>query len=162
MPDYRQRAPTISRTPRRSPTSSLRSRVKAPASIVALSAAIVLGVAWPWFAAHRAQATVIAARPGLRRLSSARPYGRLLRSAGAARSRRSDHDAHARAPNISSAFAKPATSTTLRARCHGRTSLRLQPQGNVASAGVIASSDIALHRFAAPRRRTRVAAGRSV
>ncbi len=118
-------------------------------AIVALAAAIAVGAAWPWFAAHRAQASGIAPAPvstdyrqrneivafeetALRRDPTDQITLRMLGSEYLQRFRE--------AGDLNDVSRALAVATR---------SLRLQPQGNVQALDVIASSDLSLHRFRA-------------
>jgi len=123
--------------------------VKAPKAIVVLAAAIATGAAWPWFAAHRAQASSPPPAPiqtdYLRRNALIAFYERqALRDSTDQITRRM----------LGSEYLQRFRETgdlndVTRALAVANDSLRLQPQGNLQALGVIASSDVALHRFAA-------------
>ncbi len=123
--------------------------MKAPKAIVVLAAAIATGAAWPWFAAHRAQASSPPPAPiqtdYLRRNALIAFYERqALRDSSDQITRRM----------LGSQYLQRFRETgdlndVTRALAVAGDSLRLQPHSNVQALEVIASSDLALHRFAA-------------
>ena len=123
--------------------------MEAPKAIVALAAAIAVGSAWPWFAAHRAQASSPPPAPlqtdYLRRNALIAFYERqALRDSTDQITRRM----------LGGEYLQRFRETgdlndVTRALVVANDSLRLQPHGNVQALGVIASCDLALHRFAA-------------
>jgi tetratricopeptide (TPR) repeat protein len=123
--------------------------VKAPKAIVALAAAIAIGAAWPWFAAHRAQASSAPPAPiqtdYLERNALIAFYER--------QARRDSTDQITRRV-LGGEYMQRFRETgdlndVTRALAVANDSLRLQPQGNVQALDVIASCDVAFHRFAA-------------
>lgn len=123
--------------------------MKAPKAIVVLAAAIAAGSAWPWFAAHRAQASSPPPAPiqtdYLQRNALIAFYERQAR-----------HDSSDQITRrmLGGEYLQRFRETgdlndVTRALAVASDSLRLQPHGNVQALGVIASSDVALHRFAA-------------
>jgi tetratricopeptide (TPR) repeat protein len=123
--------------------------LKVPASIVAFGAAIALGAAWPWFAAHRAQATVLPLAPVS---DDYRLRGRMV-AFYEAQARRDPYDqitTRMLAAEYLQRFRETGDlNDVTRALATARTSLGLQPQGNSQALSVLASGEIALHRFAA-------------
>jgi len=123
--------------------------VKTPKAIVVLVAAIAIGSAWPWFAAHRAQANSPPPAPiqtdYLRRNALIAFYERQdLRDSTDQITRRM----------LGGEYLQRFRETgdlndVTRALAVASDSLRLQPYGNLQALSVIASSDLALHRFAA-------------
>jgi tetratricopeptide (TPR) repeat protein len=121
--------------------------VKGRSTIVALAAAIALGAAWPWFAAHTARATGIPPAPIS---SDYKQRDRLI--AFYEKQVRRDPQDQITQRMLGGEYLQRFRETgdmndVTRAQAMGASSLRLQPQGNVQALGVIASSDIALHRF---------------
>jgi tetratricopeptide (TPR) repeat protein len=123
--------------------------VKAPKAIVALAAAIAIGSAWPWFAAHRAQASSPPPAPiqtdYLRRNALIAFYER--------QARRDSTDQITRRM-LGGEYLQRFRETgdlndVTRALAVASDSLRLQPHSNLQALGVIASCDVSLHRFAA-------------
>jgi tetratricopeptide (TPR) repeat protein len=115
--------------------------------VVALAALAVAG-AWPWFAAHRAQAAVIAPAPVA---ADYRDRDRLI----------SFYESQTRADTGDQITARLLASEYLqrfretgdigdvnRAAAQAERSLHLQPQGNVQALSVLAACDLTLHRFA--------------
>ncbi|HVR46889.1 MAG TPA: tetratricopeptide repeat protein [Candidatus Binatia bacterium] len=123
--------------------------MKTPKAIVVLVAAIAIGSAWPWFAAHRAQANSPPPAPiqtdYLRRNALIAFYERQdLRDSTDQITRRM----------LGGEYLQRFRETgdlndVTRALAVASDSLRLQPYGNLQALSVIASSDLALHRFAA-------------
>jgi tetratricopeptide (TPR) repeat protein len=123
--------------------------VSARPAIAACVAAIALGAAWPWFAAHRVLATVLPLAPIQ---TDYRQRDRVI-SFYEARVRDDSRD-QISARTLGSQYLQRFRETgdigdVTRAGVQAQRSLRLQPQGNVQALGVIASSDLALHRFTA-------------
>jgi tetratricopeptide (TPR) repeat protein len=121
--------------------------VKHRSTIVALVAAIAVGAAWPWFASHRAQATGIPAAPIS---TDYKQRDRLI--AFYEKQVRRDPQDQITQRMLGGEYMQRFRETgdindVARAQAMGASSLALQPQGNVAALGVIASSDIALHKF---------------
>jgi tetratricopeptide (TPR) repeat protein len=121
--------------------------VKSRSTIVALAAAIALGAAWPWFAAHTARATGIPPAP----ISSDYKQRDRLIAFYEKQVRRDPQDQITQrmlGGEYLQRFREAGDMNDVtRAQAMGTSSLRLQPQGNVQALGVIASSDIALHKF---------------
>jgi tetratricopeptide (TPR) repeat protein len=123
--------------------------VKAPAAIAAYVAAIALGAAWPWFAAHRAQATVLPLAP---LATDYRERNRLIAFYEAQARRDPDDQITQRmlAGEYLQRFRENGDiNDVARASAMAAKSLRLQPQGNVQALSVLAAGDIAFHRFPA-------------
>jgi tetratricopeptide (TPR) repeat protein len=123
--------------------------VKRSTAIVACAAAAALGAGWPWFAAHRAQAGAIQPAPIP---TDYRQRDRIIAFYEAA-VRRDPADQITRRM-LGSEYLQRFRETgdlndVARAAAMARRSLALQPQGNVAALSVIASADVALHRFRA-------------
>jgi tetratricopeptide (TPR) repeat protein len=123
--------------------------MKAPAAIVAYVAAIALGVFWPWFAAHRAQTAALPLAPVS---DDYRLRGRLI--AFYETQTRRDPSDQITQRMLASEYLQRFRETgdlndVTRALAMASDSLRLQPQGNVQALGVLASGDIAFHRFPA-------------
>jgi predicted Zn-dependent protease len=121
--------------------------VKTPAAIVAFLAAIALGAAWPWFASHRAQASGMPSAPIS---TDYRQRDRLI-AFYEGQARRDPSDQITRRM-LGSEYLQRFRETgdlndVTRAHAVALRSLSLQPQGNVQALGVIASSDVAFHRF---------------
>jgi tetratricopeptide (TPR) repeat protein len=121
--------------------------VTARQAIAASAAAIVLGVAWPWFAAQRAQATAVPSAPiptdYLQRDRLIAFYERRVKE---------DPQDQISARTLASEYLQRFRESgdigdVTRAHLQGERSLKLQPQGNVQALGVIASADVAFHRF---------------
>ncbi|MGA8574605.1 MAG: tetratricopeptide repeat protein [Candidatus Cybelea sp.] len=116
-------------------------------AIAAFAAAIAFGAAWPWLGAHRAQAGVAVPAPI--------PTDYRLRNETVAfyeAQARLDSDDQITRRVLGAEYLQRFRETgdlndVTRALAVAERSLVLQPQGNVAALGVIASSDIALHRF---------------
>ncbi|MGC1380363.1 MAG: tetratricopeptide repeat protein, partial [Candidatus Baltobacteraceae bacterium] len=121
--------------------------MKTPTAVVALAGAIAFGAGWPWFAQHGARATGIPVAP----IST--DYGsrdRLI--AFYERQARLDPTDQITQRMLAGEYLQRFRETgdltdVSRARATADRSLRLQPQGNVQALGVIASSDVAFHRF---------------
>ena len=116
-------------------------------TIAALAVAIVAGAAWPWFASHRAQATGIPAAP----ISTDYQQRDRLIAFYEKQVRRDPQDQITRRM-LGGEYLQRFRETgdlndVTRAQAMAQSSLHLQPQGNVQALGVIASSDVALHRF---------------
>lgn len=123
--------------------------MKAPAAIAAYVAAIALGAAWPWFAAHRAQATVLPLAP---LATDYRERNRLIAFYEAQARRDPDDQITQRmlAGEYLQRFRENGDiNDVARASAMAAKSLRLQPQGNVQALSVLAAGDIAFHRFPA-------------
>jgi tetratricopeptide (TPR) repeat protein len=121
--------------------------VRSRSTIVALAAAIALGAAWPWFATHTARATGIPPAP----ISSDYKQRDRLIAFYEKQVRRDPQDQITQrmlGGEYLQRFREAGDMNDVtRAQAMGTNSLRLQPQGNVQALGVIASSDIALHKF---------------
>ena len=118
-------------------------------TIAACVAAIVLGLAWPWFSARRVQATVIAPAPIA---TDYRQRDRMI--AFYEKQTRRDPQDQITARTLGSQYLQRFRETgdigdVTRARLQAERSLRLQPQGNVQALGVLASGDLSLHEFSA-------------
>ena len=128
-----------------------------PGAIAAFAAAIAVGAAWPWLGAYSARAGRAAPAPI--------PTDYLHRNATVAfyelQARRDPGDQITRRMLGAEYMQRFRESGDLndveRALDVANDSLRLQPQGNAAALGVIASSDLALHRFEAALRAERAA-----
>lgn len=116
-------------------------------AVFALAAALGIGAGWPWFAAHRARAAEAAPAPlqtdYLHRNEFVAFYEARLRS---------DPDDQITARLLGSQYLQRFREAgdlndVTRALAVARRSLRLQPQGNVAALGVIASCELTLHHF---------------
>jgi tetratricopeptide (TPR) repeat protein len=121
--------------------------VKPSALIATLVVAIGLGAAWPWFASHRAQVTAIPIAPisadYLQRDQLVTFYEQRI-----ARDPADQITQRMLAGQYIQRFRETGDlNDVTRAHAMAERSLRLQPQGNVQALGVIASSEIALHRF---------------
>lgn len=123
--------------------------MKAPQAIVVLAAAIALGAVWPWFAAKNARANSVPLAPiqtdYLQRNALIAFYEHQVRI---------DSSDQITRRVLGGQYMQRFRETgdlndVTRALAVANDSLQLQPQGNVQALGVIASSDIALHRFAA-------------
>ncbi|HET6275941.1 MAG TPA: tetratricopeptide repeat protein [Candidatus Cybelea sp.] len=131
--------------------------MRKPGAIAAFAAAIALGAAWPWLGAHRAQAGVPAPAPI--------PTDYRLRDATVAfyeAQARLDPDDQITRRMLGAEYLQRFREVgdlndVTRALAVATESLRLQPQGNVAALGVIASGNLALHRFGAALRAERAA-----
>lgn len=127
-----------------------------PGAIAALAAAIAVGAAWPWLGAYSARAGAAPAPI---------PTDYLQRNATVAfyelQSRRDSGDQITRrmlGAEYMQRFRETGDLNDVeRAHDVATDSLRLQPQGNPAALGVIASSDLAFHRFDAALRAERAA-----
>ncbi len=122
--------------------------MKSRSTIVAVAAAIVLGAAWPRFAAHTARATGIPPAP----ISTDYKQRDRLIAFYEMQVRRDPQDQITQRM-LGGEYLQRFRETgdmndVTRAQAMGQSSLRLQPQGNVEALGIVASSDIALHRFA--------------
>jgi tetratricopeptide (TPR) repeat protein len=116
-------------------------------AIVAGLAALVVGAAWPWFAAHRAQATTMPLAP----VSTDYLQRDRAISFYEAQVRRDPQD-QITARTLAGQYLQRFRETgdvgdITRAKLQAERSLRLQPQGNVAALGVLASADLSLHQF---------------
>jgi tetratricopeptide (TPR) repeat protein len=123
--------------------------MKAPQAIVVLATAIALGAIWPWFAGRNARAS----SPPLAPIQTDYLQRNALISFYEKQVRRDSSDQITRRMLGGEYLQRFRESGDLndvtRAFVVANDSLRLQPQGNVQALGVIAASDIALHRFAA-------------
>lgn len=123
--------------------------MKAPAAAVACAAAFALGAAWPWFASQRAQATAIPLAP----ISTDYKQRDRLIAFYELQVRRDAADQITRRMLASEYLQRFRETGDLndvtRAQGMATASLRMQPQGNAQALGVLASSDVALHRFPA-------------
>ncbi len=116
-------------------------------TIVAIVAAIVAGAAWPWFAAYRAQATVAVTAPVNQ---DYRNRDRLV-AFWETEARRDPVDQIA-LRNLGGQYLARFRETgefgdVARARAAAIRSLQLQPAGNMQALGVLASADLAYHKF---------------
>lgn len=123
--------------------------MRAPKAIVVLAAAIAVGSAWPWFAAHRAQASSPPPAPiqtdYLRRNALIAFY-----EMQAGRDSTDQITRRVLGGEYLQRFRETGDlNDVARARAVASDSLRLQPQGNLQALAVIASCDVALHRFSA-------------
>ena len=118
-------------------------------AVLALAAALAVGAGWPWFAAHRARAAEAAPAPlqtdYLHRNQFVAFYEAQLRG---------DPQDQITARVLGSQYLQRFREAgdlndVTRALAVAKRSLRLQPQGNVAALGVIASCQLTLHRFRA-------------
>lgn len=122
--------------------------MKAPQAVVVVATAIALGAAWPWFAARDARASSVPLAPVqtdyLQRNALIGFYEKQVR--------RDSTDQITRrvlgAQYLQRFRETGDLNDVARALAVASDSLRLQPQGNVQALGVIASGDIAWHRFA--------------
>ncbi len=123
--------------------------MKGPGAIAAIVAAIAMGAAWPWVAAHRAQTGAIAIAP----VQADYRQRDALISFYEREARRDSSDQITRrvlAGQYMQRFREAGDlNDVTRALAAANLSLRLQPGGNTAALGVMASADLALHRFAA-------------
>ncbi len=121
--------------------------MKGRSTIAVLAAAVAVGAAWPWFAAHKAQATTIAPAP------VSTDYKQRDRTVAFYEKQvRRDPLDQITQRMLGAEYLQRFRETgdmndVTRAHAMGEKSLRLQPQGNVAALGIIASSDLAFHRF---------------
>jgi tetratricopeptide (TPR) repeat protein len=121
--------------------------MKAPQAIVVLATAIALGASWPWFAGGNARASSVPLAPVqtdyLQRNALIAFYEK--------EARRDSSDQVTRrmlgAQYLQRFRETGDLNDVTRALAVANDSLELQPQGNVQALGVIASCDIALHRF---------------
>jgi tetratricopeptide (TPR) repeat protein len=123
--------------------------VKTPQAIAVLAAAIALGAAWPWFAGSNARANSAPPAP----IQTDYLQRNALIAFYEARARHDSSDQITRRV-LGGEYLQRFRETgdlndVTRALAVASASLRMQPQGNVQALGVIASSDIALHRFGA-------------
>jgi predicted Zn-dependent protease len=121
--------------------------VKTPTAIVALVAAVAFGAAWPWFAQRGARANGVPVAPIQ---TDYRSRDRLI--AFYENQVRSDPADQITQRMLAGQYLQRFRETgdltdVSRAHAMATRSLALQPQGNVPALGVIASSDIAFHRF---------------
>lgn len=121
--------------------------MKGRSTIAVLAAAVAVGAAWPWFAAHKAQATTIAPAP-----VSADYKQRDRVIAFYEEQVRRDRLDQITQRMLGAEYLQRFRETgdmndVTRAHAMGEQSLHLQPQGNVTALGIIASSDLAFHRF---------------
>ncbi|HEY1868584.1 MAG TPA: tetratricopeptide repeat protein [Candidatus Cybelea sp.] len=123
--------------------------MKAPQAIVVLATAIALGAIWPWFAGRNARASSAPLAP----IQTDYLQRNALIAFYEKQDRRDSSDQITRrvlAAQYLQRFRETGDlNDVTRALAVANDSLRLQPQGNVQALGVIASSDIALHRFTA-------------
>jgi len=121
--------------------------VNARSTIAALVAAIGVGAAWPWFAMHSAQATGIPPAP----VTADYKQRDQLITFYETQARRDPGDQITRrmlGAEYLQRFRETGDLTDVtRALAVAETSLRLQPGGNNAALSVLASGDVALHRF---------------
>ncbi|MGA7356494.1 MAG: hypothetical protein WBW76_13775, partial [Candidatus Cybelea sp.] len=123
--------------------------MKIPQAIVVLAVAIALGALWPWFAARNARANSVPPAP----IQTDYLQRNALIAFYEAHARRDASDQITRRV-LGGEYLQRFRETgdlndVTRALAVASDSLRLQPQGNVQALGVIASCDIALHRFEA-------------
>ena len=118
-------------------------------AVLALAAALAIGAGWPWFAAHRARVAEAAPAPlqtdYLHRNQFVAFYEEQLRG---------DPQDQITARVLGSQYLQRFREAgdlndVTRALAVAKRSLRLQPQGNVAALGVIASCELTLHHFTA-------------
>lgn len=117
------------------------------AAIVALAAGIAIGAAWPWFAAHRAASAASAPiwDDYRRRNATVAFY-----EAQARRDPADQITLRMLAAEYLQRFRESGDlNDVTRALAAATRSQRLQRQGNIAALGVIASCELALHRFSA-------------
>lgn len=121
--------------------------MKVSTALVAFVAAIAFGAAWPWFASHRAQATGVQPAP----ISTDYRQRDQLIAFYEAQVRRDPADQITQRMLASEYLQRFRETGDLndvtRAHAMAARSLELQPRGNVQALGVIASSDVAFHRF---------------
>ncbi len=123
--------------------------MKRSAAIVAFAAAIALGAAWPWLTAYRTQAAGLQPAPVP---TDYRQRDRIV-AFYEAQVRRDPADQITQRM-LGSEYLQRFRETgdlndVTRAIAMARRSLALQPQGNAAALGVLASGDVAFHRFPA-------------
>lgn len=121
-------------------------------AVVAIVAAIALGAAWPYVAAHRAPAASMPLAP----ISTDYRLRDRTIAFYEAQARRDPED-QITARILASQYLQRFRETgeigdVARAEAQATRSLRLQPQGNVQALGAIASSDLSLHKFSAALR----------
>jgi tetratricopeptide (TPR) repeat protein len=117
------------------------------AGLAVTLAALAVAGAWPWFAAHRAQAAVIAPAPVN---ADYRHRDQLI--SFYERQTRGDAGDQISARLLANEYLQRFRETgdtgdILRAATQAARSLHLQPQGNVQALGVLAACDLTLHRF---------------
>jgi predicted Zn-dependent protease len=113
-----------------------------------MAAAIGIGVAWPWFASHDARATGIPPAP-ISTDYKQRDQLIAFYEKQVARDPQDQITQRMLGAEYLQRFRETGDlNDVTRAQAMGLSSLRLQPQGNVQALGVIASSDIAFHKFA--------------
>ena len=121
--------------------------MNARSTIAVLAAAVAVGAVWPWFAARKAQATSILPAP----ISTDYEQRDRLIAFYEKQVRRDPLDQITQrmlgAEYLQRFRETGDMNDVTRAHAMGERSLRLQPQGNVAALGLIASSDLAFHRF---------------
>jgi tetratricopeptide (TPR) repeat protein len=114
-----------------------------------LAGALAVGAAWPWFAAHRAQASAPAAAPlstdYLQRNATITFYETQARL---------DPDDQITRRMLGAEYLQRFRESgdlndVVRALAMAHRSLQLQPQGNLQALSVMAASDVTLHRFGA-------------
>jgi tetratricopeptide (TPR) repeat protein len=120
---------------------------KAGPAIAVFVTAIALGAVWPWFAAHRVQATTIPSAP----LSTDYRNRDSIIAFYETQARRDPQD-QITARMLAGAYLQRFREAgdlgdVTRAKLQAIRSLRLQPQGNVQALEVLASSDLSLHQF---------------
>ncbi len=123
--------------------------MKAPQAIVVLATAIALGAVWPWFAGRNARASLVPLAP----IQTDYLQRNALIAFYEKQARRDTTDQITRRM-LGGQYLQRFRETgdlndVSRALAVAKDSLRLQPHGNVQALGVIASGDIALHRFTA-------------
>jgi len=123
--------------------------MKAPQAIVVLATAVALGASWPWFAGRNAQASSAPPAP----IQTDYLQRNALIAFYEKQARRDVSDQVTRRI-LGGQYLQRFRETgdlndVTRALAVANDSLKLQPQGNVQALSVIASSDIALHRFVA-------------
>ncbi|MFY9662954.1 MAG: hypothetical protein WAK19_00750 [Candidatus Cybelea sp.] len=118
-----------------------------PGAIVAFTAAIAMGAAWPWLWAHRAQPDVPFTAP------ISNDYLQRDATIGFYESQaRLDSDDQITRRMLGGEYLQRFRETgdlndVTRAAEMAKQSLRLQPSGNIQALSVLASSDLAFHRF---------------
>lgn len=131
--------------------------MRQPGAIAVVTAAIVIGGAWPWVVAHRAQASVAAPAPinrdYLRRNATVAFYEAQVRR---------DPADQITQRMLGSEYLQRFRETgdlndVTRALAMANRSLKLQPQGNLQALGLLAAGEITFHRFPAALQTERAA-----
>lgn len=116
-------------------------------AIAVVAAAIAVGSAWPWVAAHRAQASAMSSAPVY---ADYRTRDAII-AFYEAQVRRDSGDQITRrmlgAEYLQRFRENGDLNDVTRALAVAKRSLQLQPHGNVAALGVVASCELTLHRF---------------